>query len=155
MYIYIYKINLWDSVIVGFCKCSMFCYICTLLCVHFSCAIISMGKRGLVALLCLSFWCLVINVWLFLTMPRACLQFVIMVFPDHTHLQFLIWKSQQPQKSLKMSSMQRIKGLDNCVTLLWKFQKCQLFIKFSCIFATMRFQIVQLSSEEWTKSGMY
>ena len=46
------------------------------------------GKRELVALLCLSSWCLVIVVWLFLTMPRVCLQFVIVVFPDHTHLLF-------------------------------------------------------------------
>ena len=45
-----------------------------------------MGKRELVALLCLSSWCLVIAVWLFLTMPRVCLQFVIVVFPDHTNL---------------------------------------------------------------------
>ena len=27
---------------------------------------------------------------LFLTMPRGCLQFVIVVFPDHTHLLFFI-----------------------------------------------------------------
>ena len=26
---------------------------------------------------------------LFLTVPRGCLQFVIVVFPDHTHLLFL------------------------------------------------------------------
>ena len=44
----------------GFCNCSMFC--CALLCVHSSFAIISMGKRELVALLCLSSWCLVIVV---------------------------------------------------------------------------------------------
>ena len=48
-----------------------------------------MGKRELVALFCLSSWCLVIVVWLFLTMPWVCLQFVIVVFPDHTHLLFL------------------------------------------------------------------
>ena len=42
-----------------------------------------MGKSELVALLvCLP------GVWLFLTMPRVCLQFVIVVFPDHTHLLF-------------------------------------------------------------------
>ena len=45
-----------------------------------------MGKTELVALLCLSSWYLVIVVWLFLTMPRVCLQFVIVVIPDHTHL---------------------------------------------------------------------
>ena len=27
-----------------------------------------------------------IVVWLFLAVPRVCLQFVIVVFPDHTHL---------------------------------------------------------------------
>ena len=57
--------------IVGFCYCSMFCF--ALLCVHSSFAIISMGKRELVALLCLSSWCLKIVLWLFLTMPWVCL----------------------------------------------------------------------------------
>ena len=47
------------------------------------------GKRELVALLSLSSWCLVIVVWLFLAVPWVCLQFVIVVFPDHTHLLFL------------------------------------------------------------------
>ena len=47
--------------------------------------IILMGKRGLVALLSLSSWCLVISVWFFLALPRVCLQFMIDVFPDHTH----------------------------------------------------------------------
>ena len=36
---------------------------------------ISMGKRELAVLLCLSSLCLVIVVWLFLMMPRVCLQF--------------------------------------------------------------------------------
>ena len=27
---------------------------------------------------------------LFLTVPQGCLQFVIVVFPDHTHLLFLL-----------------------------------------------------------------
>ena len=75
----------------GVCNCSMFC--CTLLYVHFSIAIILMGKRELIALLNLSSWCLVMVERLFLTVPRGCLQFVIVVFPDHTHLLFLarIW----------------------------------------------------------------
>ena len=72
---------------VGLCYFSMFCS--ALLCVHSSFAIISMGKRELVALLCLSSWCLMIVVWLFLTMLCVCLQFLIVVFPDHTHLLFL------------------------------------------------------------------
>ena len=74
--------------IVGVCNCSMFCF--TLLYVHFSIAIILMGKRELIALLNLSSWCLVMVERLFLTVPRGCLQFVIVVFPDHTHLLFLI-----------------------------------------------------------------
>ena len=77
--------------IVGFYNCPMFC--CALLCVHSSFAIISMGKRELVALLCLSSWRLVIVVWLFLTMPWVCLQFVIVVFPDHTHFLYFIMPS--------------------------------------------------------------
>ena len=67
----------------GVCNRSMFC--CTLLYVPSSFAIILMGKRELVALLSLSSWCLVIVVWLFLAVPWVCLQFVIVVFPDHTH----------------------------------------------------------------------
>ena len=49
-----------------------------------------MGKRELVALLNLSSWCLAMVERLFLEMPRGCLWFVIVVFPDHTHLLFLI-----------------------------------------------------------------
>ena len=70
---------MWDSIIV-------LCY--ALLYVHSSFAIILMGKRELVALLSLSSWCLVIVVWLFFTVPWICLQILIVVFPDHTHLLF-------------------------------------------------------------------
>ena len=69
---------LWESVIVLFC--------CTLLYVHSSIAIILMGKRELVALLNLSSLCLLMVERLFLAVPRGCLQFVMVVFPDHTHL---------------------------------------------------------------------
>ena len=65
----------------------MFC--CTLLYVHSSIAIILMEKRELVALLNLSSWCLVMVERLFLAVPWGCLRFVIVVFPDHTHLLFL------------------------------------------------------------------
>ena len=68
---------LWVSVIV-------LCFV-----VHSSIAIILMGKRELIALLNLSSWCLVMVERLFLAVPRGCLQFVIVVFPDHTHLLFL------------------------------------------------------------------
>ena len=47
-----------------------------------------MGKRELVALLNLSFWCLVMVERLFLAVRRGCLWFVIVVFPNHTHLLF-------------------------------------------------------------------
>ena len=72
----------------GVCNCSMFC--CMLLYVHSTIAIILMGKRELIALLHLSSWCLVMVERLFLAVPRGCLQFVIVVFPDHTHLLFFI-----------------------------------------------------------------
>ena len=72
----------------GVCNCSMFC--CTLLYVHSSIAIILMGKRELIALLNLSSWFLLMVEQLFLAVPRGCLQFVIVVFPDHTHLLFFL-----------------------------------------------------------------
>ena len=59
-------------------NCSMFC--CTLLYVNSSFAIILM-----VAWLSLSSLCLGTVVWLFLAVPWICLQFMIVVFPDHTH----------------------------------------------------------------------
>ena len=72
----------------GVSNCSMFC--CMLHYVHSSIAIILMGKRELIALLGLSFWCLAMDERLFLAVPWGCLRFVIVVFPDHTHLLFLI-----------------------------------------------------------------
>ena len=70
----------------GVCNCSMLVvryFMSFLFCNHLD------GKeRELVALLSLSSWCLVVVVWLFLTVPWVCLQFVIVVFPDHTHLLF-------------------------------------------------------------------
>ena len=67
--------------IVGSCNCSLFC--CVLLYVHSS--FLVMGKRKLIALLGLSSWCRLIVVWLFLAVSLVCLQFVVVVFPDHTH----------------------------------------------------------------------
>ena len=54
-----------------------------------------MGKRELIALLNLSSWCLVMVERLFLAVPQGCLQFVIVVFPDHTHLLFLKFSGQK------------------------------------------------------------
>ena len=82
------------------CNCSMFC--CTLLYVHSSIAIILMGKRELIALLNLSSWCPVMVERLFLAVPRGCLQFVIVVFPDHTHL--LFWDHVGANYMIKVST---------------------------------------------------
>ena len=72
--------------IVGVCNCSLFCFM--LLYVHSSISIILMGKRELAALLNLSSWCLVMVERLFLVVSWGRLRFVIVVFPDHTHLLF-------------------------------------------------------------------
>ena len=68
----------------------LFLFWYALLFVLSSFAIILTRKRELVALLLLSFGCLVtVNVlWLFLMVAWVCLQCVIVVFPDHTHLLF-------------------------------------------------------------------
>ena len=91
--------------ILGFCNCYMFC--CELLYVHSSFATILLGKRELVALLCLSSWCLVIVVWLFLTRPHVCLQFVIVVFPDHTHLNFYRLDGPRYNRNIKTNFSMR------------------------------------------------
>ena len=50
-----------------------------------------MGKRELVALLNLSSWVLVMVEWLFLAVPWGNVRFMIVVFPDQTHLLFLLY----------------------------------------------------------------
>ena len=67
---------------------SLLCY--ALRCVLSSFAITLKRQRKLSALLLLSYRCIVtINVlWLLLTLTWVGLQCVIVVFPDHTHLQF-------------------------------------------------------------------
>ena len=74
----------------GVLRLSLFCY--ALLCVHFSFATILKRKKKLMALLLLSYRCIVnTNVlWLFLMVPWVGLQYVAVVFPDHTHLLFAI-----------------------------------------------------------------
>ena len=47
-----------------------------------------MGKRELAALLNFLTWCLVMVERLFLAVPWGYLRFVIVKFPDHTHLIF-------------------------------------------------------------------
>ena len=65
-------------------------FLCIVVHYFVSLLVFLMGKREMVDLLSLSFWCLVIVVWLFLAVTWVCLQFVIVVFPDHTHLLFLV-----------------------------------------------------------------
>ena len=62
----------------------MFC--CVLLCVHSGFAIILFGREELVALVSLSSFASWFVVLLFLPVPWVFLQFVIVVFVDHTHL---------------------------------------------------------------------
>ena len=59
-----------------------------------------MGKRELLAFLDLSSWCLVMVERFFLVVPWGCLHFVIVVFPDHTHLLFF--------RSLSFKSLEHI-----------------------------------------------
>ena len=109
----------------GVCNCSMFC--CTLLYVHSSIAIILMGKRELVSLLNLSSLCLVMVGRLFLTLPQSCLQFVIVVFPDHTHL--LFFKTSYRLKQVK-SVAECLKG-SICITTLWLYIVSIKLMKFN------------------------
>ena len=83
---------------VGVLCLSWFCF--ALLCVYSSFAIILKMKRKLVALLLLSYRCIVtINVlWLFLTVPWVGMQYVIVVFPDHTHLLFIAGNCRRKSK---------------------------------------------------------
>ena len=65
--------------------------LCITLCPFLFCNHLDGEERELVALLGLSSWCFVIVVsvvWLFLALPLVCLQFVIVVFADHTRLLF-------------------------------------------------------------------
>ena len=118
--------------IVGVCNCSMFC--CTWLYAHSSIAIILMGKRELDALLNLSSWCLVMVEWLFLAVPWGCLRFVIVVFPDHTHLLFkkpwLLFLKTISKVNLKQKrkTTHFVKILDNAIYKnyffsLWNLKK--------------------------------
>ena len=86
-----------------------------------------MGNRELVALLCLSSWCYVIVVWLFLTMPRVCLQFVIVVFPDHFHLLFLLYLTEVISGHLTfLAPVQKVKI---ALTKFWFYEKNQGFVE--------------------------
>ena len=76
--------------------------------VHSSNAINLMWKRELVALLNLSLWCLVMVERLFLAVPGGCLQFVIVVFPDHTHLLFFLFNARNAALLIRCPCLDRV-----------------------------------------------
>ena len=105
-----------ESLHVG-CNSSIFCY--TLLYVISSFAIIFKGERELVALLSLSSWFLVMIVWLFLLVPWVHLRFVIVVYPDHTHLLFFMTASWERCPTLThlgiVPAYNSLKNYSNCI----------------------------------------
>ena len=72
----------------------------------------------MVALLSLSSWCLVIAVWLFLVVPLVCLQFVIVVFPDHTHLLHVLLVLKTIFVVLRVTVLHRFPMGTNCAPLV-------------------------------------
>ena len=81
-----------------------------------------MGKRELVALLGLSSCCLVMVERLFLAVPWSCLRFVIVVFPDHTHLLFLNW-----YKNIHLLALLKWHDLMNGITHCLFFESMIIF----------------------------
>ena len=66
-----------------------------------------------------------IVVWLFPTMPWVCLQFVIVLFPDHTHLLFLIFSVDFIFQMLQIANL-KIIGIDSTDTLFSKLRPAGL-----------------------------
>ena len=115
--------------------CGFSVYCCALLYVHSSFAIILMGKRKLVALLCLSSCCLVMVVWLFLAVPWVCLRFVIMAFPDHTQLLFLLClycKSIQLCKNDYMNLYKYVGDVTICLSRTSSYPLDFEILRFTC-----------------------
>ena len=75
-------------------------------------------KRELVALLNLSSWCLVMVEWLFLAVPWGCLRFVIVIFPDHTHLIFFMTDYRLMQVKVLQNALREHSAiLSTCIKL--------------------------------------
>ena len=62
----------------------------------------------MVALLNLSSWCIVMVEPLFLAVPQGCLRFVIVVFPDHTHLLFWLKSRNETLKQTFILAIAKI-----------------------------------------------
>ena len=91
--------------------------------------VILMGKRELVALLNLSSWCLVMVERLFLTVPRGCLRFEIVVFPDHTHLLVLIL--------ILSSTINNVLSKFHSLTNVWSFIDLQSIFKDNLVISSI------------------
>ena len=97
-----------------------------------------MGKRELIALLNLSSWCLVMVERLFLAVPRGGLQFVIVVFPDHTHYFCIIFlSSNQIFKKTVFKNYKLLRRFFECPQNMFGWEKnllelacCNLSISF-------------------------
>ena len=64
-----------------------------------SCLSLDRKEEIIVSINTLKAWCLVMVERLFLAVPGGCLQFVIVVFPDHTHLLFFTYILAYNQES--------------------------------------------------------
>ena len=115
----------------------------------FTHAIILKRKRKLLALLLLSFGCLVtVNVpGLFLIVPWASLQCVIVVFPVHTLLLFMLfsWCSIIPLNIFQQKGMAIIN---------W-FSRFNVFMTNVCIFKVMCMQYCTLKERLNTKRANF
>ena len=109
--------------------------------VHSSFAIILIGKRELVVLHSLYSWSLVIGVHLFLVSPWACLQFLIVVFPNYTHLLLLGFLCQKYWSIKKVISLRNIsKGFFTFSLYINSLCFTIHVIKFSCHFISINHQ---------------
>ena len=134
----------------GVCNCSMFC--CTLLYVHSSIAIIMMGKRELIALLNLSSWCLLMVERLFLAVPRGCLQFVIVVFPDHTHY-FRARRSCETQLVTLCNDLAESLGKNKQADMIiLDFLKAFDQVPHPCLLIKLRHNGIQGTTFQWIQS---
>ena len=93
-----------------------------------------MGMKELIALLNLSSWCLVMVERLFLAVPWGCLQFVIVVFPDHTHLLFLMGKNTHLLKGhlrmhIKIASIRQFQCVPTTYIIEIKETYFEIYIK--------------------------
>ena len=56
---------------------------------------------------------------LFLVVPRGCLQFVIVIFPDHTHLLFFLYSCQLGKiYALSLEHLSHYKTIDYSINVL-------------------------------------